>query len=88
MNRSLVFIYVLVIAALIIFAIRLQLTGQMKVVEQALENQSGAIDTLRTDISTIATFLNERTSVRVQTSQIPNPLELESTRGEAAGENQ
>lgn len=88
MNRSLVFIYVLVIAALIIFAIRLQLTGQMKVVEQALENQSGAIDTLRTDISTIAAFLNERTNVRVQTSQIPNPLELESTGGEAAVPNQ
>lgn len=69
-------VYVAVLASLAIFAIRLQLIGQMKAVDQALTNQSQAVSALREDINTIASFLNERTSVRVQTSQ--DRLELES----------
>ncbi len=69
-------VYVAILAALAIFAIRLQLIGQMKAVDQALTNQSQAVSALREDINTIASFLNERTSVRVQTSQ--DRLELES----------
>lgn len=69
-------VYVAVLAALAIFAIRLQLIGQMEAVDQAVTNQSAAVSALREDINTIASFLNERTSVRVQTSQ--DRLELES----------
>ena len=84
MKRYLNFIYIIILAGLAIFAIRLQLVGQMKAVQQALANQSAAVDALRADVETIATFLNERTNVRVQTSQTSNPLELESgTGGEA-----
>lgn len=69
-------VYVAVLAALAIFAIRLQLIGQMEAVDQAVANQSAAVSALREDINTIASFLNERTNVRVQTSQ--DRLELES----------
>lgn len=68
MKKHLNILYALVLAALAIFAIRLQLMGQMKAVEQALGNQSAAVEALRQDINTIASFLNERTNVRVEIS--------------------
>lgn len=40
----------------------------MKAVNQALTNQDAAVQSLRSDINTIASFLNERTNVRVQIS--------------------
>lgn len=76
MQKHLNILYAVILAALAIFAIRLQLIGQMEAVDQALTNQSAAIQALRTDINTIASFLNERTNVRVQTSQ--DQIELES----------
>ena len=44
MKPHLNFIYILILAGLAIFAIRIQLTGQMKVVEQALTNQTAAVE--------------------------------------------
>ena len=76
MKPHLNFIYILILAGLAIFAIRIQLTGQMKVVEQALTNQTAAVESLRSDITTITAFLNERTNVRVETGQGAAPLEL------------
>ncbi|MBI2050652.1 MAG: hypothetical protein HYT31_02505 [Parcubacteria group bacterium] len=69
MKPHLNFIYIVILAGLAIFAIRIQLMGQMKVVEQALANQSAAVESLRSDIGTITAFLNERTNVRVEISR-------------------
>ncbi|MDZ4221362.1 MAG: hypothetical protein U1C18_00640 [Patescibacteria group bacterium] len=49
-------------------ATRIQTSSQMKAVNQALTNQDAAVQSLRSDINTIASFLNERTNVRVQIS--------------------
>ncbi|OJI07731.1 hypothetical protein BK004_00480 [bacterium CG10_46_32] len=84
MRKYLNILYVIIVASLAIFAIKLQLIGQLKDVDQALTNQSQAVESLRSDINTIATFLNERTNVRVQTTK---PLTLPSDEQPAEGEN-
>jgi len=68
MKKHLNIIYVIIIAGLALFATRIQIGSQMKAVNQALENQDAAVQSLRSDINTIASFLNERTNVRVQVS--------------------
>ena len=78
MKPHLNFVYLAILAGLAIFAIRIQLVGQMKAMEQVLANQQAAVESLHSDIGTIATFLNERTNVRVEVSAGSGPLELES----------
>jgi len=80
MKPNLNFIYLIILAGLAIFAIRIQLMGQMKAVEQVLVNQGAAVESLRVDINTITLFLNERTNVRVETGSSSEPLKLESGR--------
>jgi len=78
MKPHLNFVYLVILAGLAIFAIRIQLMGQMKAVEQAIANQQSAVESLRSDVGVIAAFLNERTNVRVEVNAGSKPLELES----------
>ncbi len=68
MGKHINVIYIIIIAGLALLATRIQTFSQMKAVNQALANQDAAVQSLRADINTIASFLNERTNVRVQVS--------------------
>ncbi|MBU2524647.1 hypothetical protein KKG71_05660 [Patescibacteria group bacterium] len=66
MQKHLNVIYLVVLMALIIFAIKLQLLTQTKDIQQILKNQTTAIELLRADINNIAAFLNGQTNVKVE----------------------
>ena len=68
MKKHINIIYIIIIAGLALLATRIQTESQMKAVNQAIANQDAAVQSLRADINTIASFLNERTNVRVQIS--------------------
>ena len=61
MQKYLNIIYIAILSGIAIFSIKLQMTSRLVNIQEAFNNQSQVVASLRSDINSIAEFLNNNT---------------------------